>query len=117
MKLRDKAAKGDFWIVDPQTSERMRVALERHLSRRQYGKMLKTPDMILQFAHHLAQKVGREMQREVEVRATIKVSLNGRPPQTFIDPTVNLAGEERSLRHARWIMPLETSLVRTEENE
>jgi hypothetical protein len=117
MKLRDKEARGDFWIVDPKSSEVMRVKPERHLSRRQYDKMMKTPDMILQFAHYMAGRVKRELQRDLEVRATIKVSLNGRPPQTFIDPEVNLAVMPRTLGPAPWILPLETPLVRTAERD
>jgi hypothetical protein len=39
----------------------------------------------------------------------VLVSLNGREPQLLIDPSVDLAAEERSLAPARWILPLETT--------
>jgi hypothetical protein len=39
------------------------------------------------------------------------VSLNGRPRQLLIDPSVDLAKEEVNLLPARWIVPLTTPLV------
>lgn len=111
MKLRDKDATGAIWAIDTVDSQILRINPEDYLTRRQELKMMKTPDMILQFAHHVASEA-RKRNREVEVRADIKVSLNGRPFQQYIAPTVNLAAEPRSLRHAKWILPLETPLNR-----
>ena len=72
--------------------------------------MLKTPDMILQFAHHLAKRFRKETGRDAAVYARIHVSLNGRRPQMLIDPTVDLARTPRNLWHAKWILPLTTPL-------
>ena len=47
---------------------------------------------------------------QVEVRAKIRCSLNGRPHQVYIDPDVDLAAEERTLGRASWIVPLRTPL-------
>ena len=52
----------------------------------------------------------REGYENVEVRARVMVSLNGRPPQLLIDPEVDLAKEEIGLLPARWIVPLTTPL-------
>lgn len=107
MKLRDKDAEGKFWTLDKATGGRSPVRLRDYLSPRQAGKMLKTPDMILQFAHHLKDEF-RKKGRDIEVYAEIMVSLNSREPQLMIDPEVNLADVERTLGHATWILPLNT---------
>jgi hypothetical protein len=68
--------------------------------------MAARPDMILQFAHYLADEMGKEGYGQVEVRADVEASLNGREPQLLIDPTVDLAKEPRTLGSASWIVPL-----------
>jgi hypothetical protein len=62
------------------------------------------------FAHHLAEEKRREGYADVEVRARVMVSLNGRQPQLLIDPNVDLAREEVSLLPVPWIVPLTTPL-------
>jgi hypothetical protein len=68
------------------------------------------PDMILQFAHYLAEKAQREGRPGVQVHANVTASLNGRDPQVLIDPQVDLAATPRNLRHSAWIVPLHTPL-------
>jgi hypothetical protein len=41
------------------------------------------------------------------VRADAFASLNGRPSQRLIDPTIDLARERPSWSAPRWILPLE----------
>jgi hypothetical protein len=64
----------------------------------------------VQFAHYLAEEKRREGYEDVEVRARVMVSLNGRERQLLIDPNVDLAKEQVSLLPVRWIVPLTTSL-------
>jgi len=72
--------------------------------------MSTTPDMIVLFSHYLVEEKRREGYDNVEVRARVMVSLNGRQPQLLIDPNVDLAKEQVSLLPARWIVPLTTPL-------
>jgi hypothetical protein len=72
--------------------------------------MITKPDLVLQFAHYLAQEKRSEGFENVEVRARVMVSLNGRQPQLLIDPNVDLTKEQESLLPARWIVPLTTPL-------
>jgi len=89
MRIYDRRAEGEFrvtaageeWIVDP----------EDFLTARQASKMLVRPDMIHQFAQALRQGWEEAGYRNVEVRARIAKSLNGRPMQDFVDPGVDLA--------------------------
>ncbi|MDQ3803584.1 MAG: HTTM domain-containing protein [Acidobacteriota bacterium] len=105
MKLRDKEASALFTLNDPASGRTWTVDL-RQCRNRQCDKMAGQPDMILQFSHFLAEEKRREGYGEVEVRALVMASLNGRKPQLLVDPTVDLAKERRSMLPARWIMPL-----------
>ena len=69
-----------------------------------WGKMPEGPHMIHQFALQLARR-----EPGAEVRATARVSLNNRPAQLLIDPTVDLAREplRYGLGHAPWIIELQ----------
>jgi hypothetical protein len=110
MKLRTKRGESLFTITHPATGKTWIVKPEDYLEARQAVKMSNKPDMILVFAHHLAEQKRREGYDNVEVRAQVTSSLNGRSPQVLIDPTVDLAKEPRSLLPARWIVPLTTPL-------
>ena len=110
MKLRDKDTEALFEIRDLDTGTTRRVSPQERLSRRQAEEMPDRPDMILQFAHHLAAEERRQGHANVEVRARVMASLNGRPPQPLVDPEVDLAREPRTLLPARWIVPLRESL-------
>jgi hypothetical protein len=73
-------------------------------------KVITKPDLILLFGQHLAEEKRREGYDDVEVRARVMVSLNGRQPQLLLDPNVDLTKEQVSLLPARWIVPLTTPL-------
>ena len=105
MKLRDKEAAVQIRVRDAKSGESWIEPLG-DLTTKQRRTMAAHPDMILQYAHYLA-RLYREDQREVEVYAVAKVSLNGRAPQLLVDPAVDLAKQPRDLRHAAWIRPFD----------
>lgn len=107
MKLRDKEAEAMFLVRDPASGRKWRVAPASVLAAHQVDEMAARPDMILQFAHHLAQRWAEQNGvPHAEVRAQVCASLNGRGAAWLIDPKRDLARVERNLRHADWIMPL-----------
>lgn len=110
MKLRTKRGKALFFLKDPTIGRQWTVQPETYLVKRQASKMADVPDMVLQFSHFLAQEARRQGHREVEVRARVLTSLNGRRPQLIIDPKVNLAAQPRSLASAPCILPLKMPL-------
>jgi len=110
MKLRTKRGDALFTITHPGTGQTWVVDPREHLEPRQAMKMANKPDMILLYAHHLAEQKRREGYDNVEVRAQVTSSLNGRKPQVLIDPTVDLAKQGRNLLPASWIVPLTTPL-------
>ena len=110
MKLRTKSGEAVFTVTHPQSGQTWTIKPEEHLESHQVTKMITKPDLILHFAHYLAELKRREGYENVEVRARAMVSLNGREPQLLIDPNVDLAREEVGLLPASWIVPLTTPL-------
>jgi vitamin K-dependent gamma-carboxylase-like protein len=110
MKLRDKEARALFTVTDPADGATWTVRPRERLTRLQTSSMAGQPDMILQFAHHVAREARQQGRAAVQVRAQVSASLNGREPQLLVDPEVDLAAQPRSLRRASWIMPLHQPL-------
>ena len=113
MKLRDKTTEAQFTVIDPENGQSWAVDKRFFLTARQVRKMSNRPDMILQFAHHVADQWQRERGRDrPAVHALVRTSLNGRTPQLMIDPERNLVAIERDLAPADWILPLTVELPR-----
>jgi vitamin K-dependent gamma-carboxylase len=110
MKLRTKSGEAVFTVTHPRSGQNWTIKPEDYLKSHQLMKMTTKPDLILLFSHYLAEEKRREGYDDVEVRARVMVSLNGRQPQLLIDPNVDLAKEHVSLLPARWIVPLTTPL-------
>jgi hypothetical protein len=100
MMLRDKTGtavfevetSGGVILVDPRD----------HLSAAQSAHIVGHPQRLVQYAHHLS-----SMYDGAEVRVDSRVSLNGRPHQPIVDPSVDLAAEPTAwLDHREWILPL-----------
>ncbi|SMF63308.1 Vitamin K-dependent gamma-carboxylase [Tistlia consotensis] len=107
MKLRDKLATADFTVRDPATGRTWQVDSSQFLEPWQARKMATWPDLVRQFAHYLAAVwVERHGVAGAEVRARVCVSLNGRPPQLLVDPTIDLAAQPHSWGPDDWILPL-----------
>jgi vitamin K-dependent gamma-carboxylase len=107
MKLRDKEPV-DFrvYAVDPATRRREEVIPEEYVTPNQLDEMSTRPDMIRQFADHIADELeeGGRSRPEVYVRALIQ--LNDHEPQLMIDPNRNLAEiPDRPWAHSDWILP------------
>ncbi len=113
MKLRDKDGHGEmrFQLVDRQSGETWVVEPSEALEAWQAADLATRPDMILSYAHHLAES-WRRRGHDVEVYAWSEVSLNGRRPQLLVDPRVDLATRRHSLLPADWILPLAEELPR-----
>ncbi len=107
MKLRDKAAVLRLYLTDPRTRTTWEISPAMDLSARQLDEMSTRPDMVVQYAHYLADRLSHAGQPRPIIRVDQQVSLNGRPFQSLIDPNINLAKVPLvSLRHADWILPL-----------
>lgn len=114
MKLRDKDGDAWFAVTEPASGRRWEIDPHIYLTDRQVRKMSARPDMILQFSHHLAELWAEDGDgQRVEVRADVMASLNDRPHRRYIDPTVDLAAQPRTLASVDWILPLDNQPVAT----
>jgi hypothetical protein len=102
MKLRDKGGRTVLY--------RWRIDTKKYLKRWQISEMSGRPEMILQLAHHVADRLRRDGHPDVEIRAHTEITLNGRDPAPLIDPTVDLTRVERSIWPASWLLPLAQQL-------
>jgi vitamin K-dependent gamma-carboxylase len=106
MKLRDKQGSLAFVITDPENGQTREANIPHYLPKWQYTEMAMRPDMLQEFAHYLADRETQPGHTRVQVRVQANISLNGRREQPMIDPNVDLAATERSLRPASWITQL-----------
>jgi vitamin K-dependent gamma-carboxylase len=104
MRLNHSRGVVTFYAIDG-TGYRMTIHPREFLTARQVLDMGAQPDMILQAAHVIAKRLREQGHGEVQVRCVAHASLNGRPPQLLIDPSVDLVAEPLSLRPARFILP------------
>jgi vitamin K-dependent gamma-carboxylase len=107
MKLRSKRGYTTYRVRDPETNEEWIIDPDDELNKRQLRQLAGRPELILQYAHHIADLESERVGRRVEVRADAFASLNFREPVRIIDPTVDLAAEKSSLLPYSWILPFE----------
>lgn len=107
MMLRNKKGNTSFAVKNSATQEVVEIDPKKYLTDRQVKNLVGDPDLILQFAHYLRDTFQKEWGAPVEVYASSKVSLNGRPYQEMVRPYTNLALEKRSLKYYEWVLPLE----------
>ncbi|MEM8533833.1 MAG: HTTM domain-containing protein [Chloroflexota bacterium] len=102
--LVEKTGHATFFVHDPVSDREWDVYPNDYLTYQQEKQMAFQPDMILAFAHHLEEQFVQQGYPDVAVRAEVYVSLNGRPSQLLIDPTVDLTQEQNSLAPKTWIL-------------
>jgi HTTM domain/Vitamin K-dependent gamma-carboxylase, lumenal domain len=110
MKLRAKVGEAIFTVTHPRSGQSWTIKPQDHLESHQVMKMITKPELLLHFSHYLEELKRREGYDDVEVRARVMVSLNGRQPQLLIDPNIDLTKETIGLLPTRWIVPLTTPL-------
>ena len=106
MMLREKDQTVTFEVTAPSAGLHRELDARQFVTAWQFAGMEGRPDMIHQLAHHVAERARQQGHPDVQVRVHAPTSLNGRPPQHQIDPTVDLAAEPRTLLPASWIVPL-----------
>lgn len=111
MKLRSKDGIYRFYVADPISQQITPVRQGDYLTERQQRRIATRPHLLRQFAHFLHDEYERQGFHDIEVYVRAVASLNGRPYQPLIDPTVNLAGVPRNLCGAgTWIIPLDPNV-------
>ena len=110
MKLRSKSGRVKFFVKNEDNGQESTVVVSDFMKTWQERRMATKPDMIVQFAHSLGDKLRREGVTNLSIRCESRVSLNGRRPQFLIDPEVDLLKRERSWRAKDWVLPLKEPL-------
>jgi vitamin K-dependent gamma-carboxylase len=105
MMLQKQSIQGYFYVTDPNNNRTNRVAPSDFLTPLQMVRIYWQPDTVLQCAHYLARTMPRIGSKLLTVEARIFVSVNGRRPELFVNPNVDLAAESRSLLPPRWVLP------------
>jgi hypothetical protein len=106
MKLRDKSSEELQVVARSSAGRTMVIEPRSYVTDDQLEEMGTRPDMLQQFARHVAEDLERRGLGRTAVHVRADVSLNRRPPQPLVDPRVDLASVPRDLRHASWIVPL-----------
>ncbi|MBD0257162.1 MAG: HTTM domain-containing protein [Cytophagales bacterium] len=104
MLIRDKAGNLVYLIKD-QDDRLIATDQGERLNYYQNYILKGDPDMILQYAHYLAEQYQDSLKRKVKIYVESEISLNGWRNQPMVDPTVDLAQEKRTLGHYKWILP------------
>jgi len=97
------SSRATFYVTDPNTGKTKAVGVQKLLTNRQSKMMDYLPDLPLQYAHYLARTLPRRGPKPLRVEARIFTSINGRKPQLYVDPNVDLAAEERTLLRPSWV--------------
>jgi hypothetical protein len=89
--LIEKTGHVELRVHDTATGQRWSVSPRHELTPLQLSMMSTQPDMIAQYARHIAARFRAQGHARVEVYADAWASLNGRPAQRLLDETVDLA--------------------------
>lgn len=106
MKLRSKYGDVRFFAYMPQSGQFMEVAHEPYLTPRQRSKMPDHPEMVRHFANFLGAELQATEGEPVVIYAWAMASLNGRPSQLLIDPSVDLTQTTLRFGENDWVLPL-----------
>lgn len=101
--LMEKAGTATFYVKDRKSGREGVVDNAVFLAPHQEKQMAMQPDMILQYAHFLAQHYEEKGVHDPAVRAEVYVTLNGRPGQLLLDPTIDLTQIQDGWAPKSWL--------------
>ena len=105
MMLRTKSGSARYYIENKTTGKRTLVNLNDYLSKKQKRTASTKPDIIWQFSQRLKQDF-KKRGEDIAVFVDCKVSINGKPYKTFINPKVDIASVKWSAtKHSSWVLP------------
>jgi hypothetical protein len=105
--LMEKGGTAFFHVQDPATGRTAEIINSKYLTHFQETQMSTQPDMILQYAHLLADEYRKQGIQHPIVTVQSYVTLNGSGSRLYIDSTVNLADEEDGWGRKKWILPFQ----------
>lgn len=103
--LMEKAGAAYFTVKDQTGKKSWTVDNGQYLTPLQEKMMSSQPDLILKYAHYVADQFKAKGVAGPKVYAEVYVTLNGEPSRLFVDSTVNLAAKKLSWRPYDWVLP------------
>jgi vitamin K-dependent gamma-carboxylase len=103
--VRAKSGSVTYVAHSPSAGRTFHVAPARYLTSFQEREMSGQPDLIAQLARRIAADLRARGYADVEVRADVVASLNGRRPARLIDPDVDLSRTADGLSRAAYVLP------------
>ena len=106
MMLRAKSSQTTTYRVENKnTCKSIYIDLDDYLTPKQIRSASAKPDIIWQFSQRLKKQFKANGQ-DVAVYVNCKVSVNGMPYKTFINPEIDIANVEwKAFKHSNWILP------------
>lgn len=101
--LMEKAGTATFFVKDTCNGKEGVVLNSEFLNDHQEKQMAMQPDMILQYAHFLAQEYEKRGLCDPEVRAEVWITLNGKSGKLLFDPTLVLNHLQDSWKPKTWL--------------
>ncbi|MCA9112752.1 MAG: HTTM domain-containing protein, partial [Planctomycetaceae bacterium] len=106
MMLRRKEVFARFYATDGMTGTVVEIPYDMMLTERQIADVAISPERIVEVVPFFEERAIRTGMKQVEIRAVVIASLNGRKPQLLIDPDLDLLTVKRTWGHQPWIKPL-----------
>ncbi|RTQ49237.1 HTTM domain-containing protein [Hymenobacter gummosus] len=104
LMLRAKSGWARFRVQLPDGREQIEWP-DQYLTPNQARKLVDSPDLLLEFAHRLAENYRRRGLQPVAVYCDSQLSLNGHPSRPLVSPQLNLLTQQRGLGHYAWVLP------------
>ncbi|PQV51617.1 vitamin K-dependent gamma-carboxylase-like protein [Jejuia pallidilutea] len=105
MMLRAKNGSVTYTVKDKATGTKTVVLLDDYLTKKQQRSASTKPDVIWQFSQYLKAEFKRNGQ-DVSVYVDCRISVNGKPLKTLVNPEVDIASVPWTpLHHSEWILP------------
>lgn len=101
--LMEKSGSATFYVQDGVDGRKGQVFNDEYLNDHQEKQMAMQPDMILQYAHHIANVYRQKGMENPVITVESYVTLNGSKSQLLIDPKVNLAQIQDDWSHKWWV--------------
>jgi hypothetical protein len=105
--LMEKAGYATFFVKDGNTGKEGMVVNSEFLNEHQEKQMAIQPDMILEFAHFLAEHYKANGMNDPQVRVEAYVTLNGSRSKLLVNPEVNLLAYKDNWKSKEWLLPFE----------
>jgi hypothetical protein len=103
--LMEKSGQASFYVRDKKTGREWEVMNRDFLNAHQEKQMSMQPDMLISFAHFLADTFSRCGLNNPSVRVEARVTLNGMPSQLLLDPKIDLTTVQDGWEHKSYILP------------